>query len=37
MEYILSRINAYGIKYEKLNEKQLRVYGNFEGFSSIRD
>lgn len=37
MEYILSRINDYGIKYEKINEKQLCVYGNFKGFSSIRE
>ena len=37
MEYILSRINVYGIKCEKVNEKQLRVYGNFKGFSSVRE
>ena len=37
MEYILGRLISYGIKYEKVTEKALRVFGNFKGFSSVRE
>lgn len=37
MDYILECINAYKIKYEKVSENTLRVYGNFEGFSVVRE
>lgn len=37
MEYILGRLITHNIKYEKVTNKSLRVYGNFNGFSSVRE
>lgn len=37
MDYILGRVISYGIKYEKVDNKTIRVYGNFKGFSVIRE
>ena len=37
MEYILGRLISYGIKYEKVTDNTLRVYGNFKGFSVVRE
>lgn len=37
MEYILGRLISYGIKYEKVTDSTLRVYGNFKGFSVVRE
>ena len=37
MNHILPRLSAHGIKYEKISSTALRVYGNFRGFSSVRE
>ena len=37
MDYILGRLVSYGIKYEKVSNNTLRVYGNFKGFSVVRE
>ena len=37
MDYILECLNAYKIKYEKVSEDTLRVYGNFAGFSIVKE
>ena len=37
MEYILGRIISWNVKYEKVTDKCIRVYGNFEGFSVVRE
>lgn len=37
MDYILGRLISYGIKYEKVTDNTLRVYGNFKGFSVVRE
>ncbi len=37
MEYILGRLVSYNVKYEKITNKSLRVYGNFKGFSVVRE
>lgn len=37
MEYILGRLISYNVKYEKVTNKSLRVYGNFKGFSVVRE
>ncbi len=36
MEYILGRLISYNVKYEKVANSSLRVYGNFRGFSVVR-
>lgn len=37
MEYILGRIISWNVEYEKVTNKCIRVYGNFDGFSVIRE
>lgn len=37
MEYILGRIISWNVEYEKVTYKCIRVYGNFDGFSVIRE
>ena len=37
MEYILGRIISWNIEYEKVTDKSINVYGNFDGFSVIRE
>lgn len=37
MEYILARLYAYRVKFEKTDERSVRVYGNFDGFSVIKE
>lgn len=37
MEYILGRIISWSVEYEKVTNKCIRVYGNFDGFSVIRE
>jgi hypothetical protein len=36
MDYILGRIISYNIKYEKVTDNTIRVYGNFNGYSVVR-
>ena len=36
IEYILERLAAYWIKYEKIDSTNLRVYGSSDGFSIVR-
>lgn len=36
MEYILEKLNSYYVKYEKVTNDTIRVYGNFDGFSVVR-
>lgn len=37
MEYILGRIISWNVEYEKVTNKCIRVYRNFDGFSVIRE
>ena len=37
MAYILGRLISWNIKFEKVDSKCVRVYGNFDGFSVIRE
>lgn len=37
MEYILGRIISWNVEYEKVTNKCIRVYGNFDGFSVIKE
>lgn len=32
MEYILGRIISWNVKYEKVSNNCIRIYGNFDGF-----
>ena len=37
MAYILGRLISWNIKFEKVDSKCVRVYGNFDGFSVVRE
>ena len=37
MVYILGRLISWNIKFEKADNKCVRVYGNFDGFSVVRE
>ena len=37
MAYILGILISWNIKFEKVDNKCVRVYGNFDGFSVIRE
>lgn len=37
MEYILGKLISWNIKFEKFDNHCVRVYGNFVGFSVIRE
>ena len=37
MAYILGRLISWDIKFEKVDSKCVRVYGNFDGFSVVRE
>lgn len=37
MEYILGKLIDYHVKYEKITNNTIRVYGNFVGFSVVRE
>ena len=37
MAYILGRLLSWNIKFEKVDSKCVRVYGNFDGFSVVRE
>lgn len=37
MAYILGRLISWNVKFEKVDNKCVRVYGNFDGFSVIRE
>lgn len=37
MAYILGILILWNIKFEKVDNKCVRVYGNFNGFSVIRE
>jgi len=37
MTYILGRLISWNIKFEKVDSKCVRVYGNFDGFSVVRE
>lgn len=37
MAYILGRLISWNIKFEKVDNKCARVYGNFDGFSVVRE
>lgn len=37
MAYILGRLISWNIKFEKADNKCVRVYGNYDGFSVVRE
>lgn len=37
MDYILGRLISWNVKYEKVTNKSINVYGNFDEFSVIRE
>lgn len=37
MDYILGRLISWNVRYEKVTNKSINVYGNFDGFSVIRE
>lgn len=37
MNYILQKLRSYNIRFEIVNNKCIRVYGNFNGYSVIRE
>lgn len=37
MTYILERLISWNVKFEKVDSKCVRVYGNYDGFSVIRE
>lgn len=37
MTYILERLISWNIKFEKVDSKCVRVYGNYDGFSVVRE
>lgn len=37
MTYILERLILWNIKFEKVDSKCVRVYGNYDGFSVVRE
>ena len=37
MAYILGRLISWNVKFEKVDNFTVRVYGNFDGFSIVRE
>lgn len=37
MAYILGRLISWNVKFEKVDSLTVRVYGNFDGFSVVRE
>ena len=37
MAYILGRLISWNVKFEKVDNLTVRVYGNFDGFSVVRE
>lgn len=37
MTYILKRLISWNVKFEKVDSKCVRVYGNYDGFSVVRE
>mgnify|MGYP007097164187 CR=1 FL=1 len=37
MAYILERLTLWNVKFEKHDNHSVNVYGNFEGYSVVRD
>ena len=37
MTYILGRLISWNVKFEKVDNRCVRVYGNFDRFSVIRE
>lgn len=37
MDYILKKILSWNIQYEKVSDDCMRIYGNFDGFSIVRN
>ena len=37
MAYILGRLISWNVKFEKVDNRCVRVYGNFDGFSVVRE
>lgn len=37
MTYILERLVSWNIKFEKIDSKCVRVYGNYDGFFVVRE
>ena len=37
MAYILERLISWNVKFEKVDNRCVRVYGNFDGFYVVRE
>ena len=37
MAYILGRLISWNVKFKKVDSLTVRVYGNFDGFSVVRE
>lgn len=37
MTYILERLTSWNVTFEKTDNKCVRVYGNYDGFSVVRE
>ena len=37
MAYILEKLISWNVKFEKVDNLTVRVYGNFDGFSVVRE
>lgn len=37
MAYILGRLISWNVKFEKVDNRCVKVYGNFDGFSVVRE
>ena len=37
MTYILERLISWNVKFEKVDSKCVRAYGNYDGFSVVRE
>lgn len=37
MEYILGKLISWNVRFEKVDNHCVRVYGNFDGFSVVRE
>lgn len=37
MTYILERLASWNVTFEKTDNKCVRVYGNYDGFSVVRE
>lgn len=37
MAYILEKLISWYVKFEKVDNLTVRVYGNFDGFSVVRE